>query len=101
MVADRDIMFAQLAGRHLDLLFGGRVFDPEQVFRQQFTESAMDFADGVRCENAACESAAVDPFLDFDMRPSFQLKVPLLRIPALVALEGALHIDGVRVVTFD
>ena len=47
------------------------------------------------------ESAAVDPFLDGDVRFGFELEVALFGVVAVIALEGALDIDRVRVVPFD
>ncbi len=99
--ADRDIAVAQFAGDDLDLFFRRRVFDPEQIFGQQFAEAAMDFADGVRRDGAALETAAVDPLLDRDVRFGLELEVALLAVLAVVVLEGALDIDRVRVVPFD
>ena len=46
--ADRDIAVAQFAGDDLDLFFGRRVFDPQQIVGQQLAEAAVDFRDGVR-----------------------------------------------------
>ena len=101
MRADRDIAVAQFAGDDLDLLLGRRVFDPQQIFGQHFAEAAVDFADGVGRDGAALEAAAVDPLLDVDVRFGLELEVALLGVLAVVALEGALDIDRVRVVAFD
>jgi hypothetical protein len=61
----------------------------------------VDRADGVRRESAGIEGVAVDPLLDFDVRLGFDLEVALLRVLAAVVFDGALDIDGVRVVPFD
>ena len=101
MPADRDIAVAQCAGDDLDLFFGRRIFDPQQIVGQRLAEAAMDFRDGVRGDGAAFEAAGVDPALDVDMRLGFELEIALFGVLAVVALEGAFDLDRVGVVAFD
>ncbi len=61
----------------------------------------MDFADRLGRDRATFEPTAIDPLLDGDMRFRFELEIALLRVSAVVVLEGALDVDGVCIVPFD
>ena len=58
MPADRDVAVAQCAGDDLDLLFGRRVLDPQQIVGQRFAEAAVDLRDRVGGDGAAFEAAS-------------------------------------------
>jgi hypothetical protein len=82
--------------------FGGRIFDPEKILGQQFTEAPVNFPDAFRLDSkASLEATAVDPFLHGDMRFGFQLKVALAGVLAIFILERPLDIHRVRIVAFD
>src|SRR5579859_4518510 len=82
------IAVAQLAGHKAEPLFGGGIFDPEEIFGQQLAKAAMDLGNALRREGVpAFEPAAVDPLLDNDMSPGFHLQVALVRVVAEVVLE--------------
>jgi len=101
VVADRNVAVAKLSGNHPDFLLGGRVLDPQEFGGQALAEAAVNFADGVRGDGATLEAAVVDPLLDCDMRPGFELEVALLGILAVLAAQGALDVDWVGVVPLD
>ena len=61
----------------------------------------MDLAEALDRGAAAPESTRVNPALDHDMGPGFELQVPLLRVTAIVVPERALDIDWVGIVPFD
>ena len=86
VISDLDITIAQFAWDHLDAFLRRRIFDPQQIVGQQFAEATVGLTDGIRCEGAAFEAAAVDPLLDRDVRFGFELEVALLRILAVVVL---------------
>jgi len=48
-----------------------------------------------------CHAVVIDPFLNGDMSLRFKLKVAFPPIAAVVALHGALDIDGMGVVPLD
>jgi hypothetical protein len=98
MLANPDISLAQLARDNLHTLVCVRVFDPEQVFRQQFAEAPVNLADGVRSDGAPPYAAFVDPLLNRNVGLSFELEIALLGVAAIVALERAFNVDGVCVV---
>jgi hypothetical protein len=50
---------------------------------------------------AMTQAAAIDPFLDDDVRFRFALQIALAGVVAIVVLQGALDIDRVCVVPFD
>ena len=73
----------------------------QKFFGRQFAEPLVDFAQGRNGHGAARQSAAIDPALDCDVRPGFQLESALVRIRAVVVLHRTLDVDRMRVVAFD
>ena len=98
---DFDIAAAEFAGSDPQALFGRRIFDPQEIVRQLFAKTAMDFANAIAGEDASRQAAGVDPSLNLDMRLGLALEIALVRVGAIVVLERALDIDGVSVVSFD
>ena len=101
MSADRDIVSPEIARDDLDAIFIFHVRNPEQIIRQQFAETAMDLAYTGGGGRAGVQTALVDPFLDGDMSFGLELEIAFFGIVAVIALEGALDVDGVRIVSFD
>jgi hypothetical protein len=100
--ADLHIPASQFSGDNPVALFGGGVFYPEQILRQQLTEAPMDFLDtfGSTCARAI-QAAFVDPLLNRDMRFGFVLQIALVRVGTVVILERPLDIHRMRIVTFN
>src|SRR6516165_3340915 len=101
VLADFDITRAQRTGNDLAPLVRVWVLDPEQRLRQQLAKVPMDLAEALDRGAAALESTGINPTLDRDMGPRFELQVPLLRVPAIVVPERALDINWVGVVPFN
>src|SRR5215472_13836802 len=64
---------AQFAWNDLQALFGLRVLDPQQIRRQLFAETTMDFTDAAARQSPPAEAVTVNPLLDSDMRLCFKL----------------------------
>src|SRR5579871_2596468 len=77
------------------------VFNPQHLWRQSLTESAMDLPDALSSGGPALEAAFIDPLLDGDMSLRFYLQVTFLCILAVVALQGALNVDRMGIVALD
>src|SRR5690606_2554800 len=91
----------QLAGGYLDLLVRLRNFHPQQLFRELLTEPTMNLADALAGGGATGQLSAIHPGLHRDVGAGFALQVALSRIPAVVALQGALDVHRMRVMSFD
>ncbi|MCY4316875.1 MAG: hypothetical protein OXC66_12285 [Roseovarius sp.] len=98
---DFDMARAQLAGRNGNFFARLRVLDKEKLWRQEIAEAAVNLDDRRGRGRRFRHAVFVDPFLDSDMRLGFELKVPLLRIGAVVVAHRALDVDGMGVVPFD
>ncbi len=60
----------------------------------------MEITFGFGCETSL-EPAPVNPLLNGDVRPSFNLEIAFSGVLTVVALERALDVYGVRVVPFN
>src|SRR5437016_5840574 len=84
-------VWSQFARDNAQPFLGNRIFHPEKAFGQQLAKAPVNLADARCCiRSAASKPAAVDPFLDGDVRPGFQLQVPLSGILAVVLSERPL-----------
>ncbi|GEM_PF-3515618 len=101
MAANLDITLTQLAGLYPNTLATAGHFDPEQFLGQIFAEARMRLRETFGGVGTASKAAGIDPFLDSDVRPGFELEIPLLRIVAEIVIERALDVYGVGVVSFD
>lgn len=101
LLGNFDIALTESAGEHLDALAGVGVRRPEQLLGHELAEPAVDLANALDLRGAACEPAAVGPFLDGDMRPGLELQAAPFRVGAVVALQGALDIGRMGVVALD
>src|SRR6266446_931396 len=63
MGADLHVSSTQFARDNFYTFFRLRIFHPQQVLRQKFAETAMDFTDAVTGDRAPSQAAAVNPFL--------------------------------------
>ena len=74
MVSDPHIALSQFAGDDAHALLGVRVFGPKKSFGQRFAKTPVNLADAFFSYGApATQPAAVDPFLNCDVRLGFQL----------------------------
>src|SRR5437870_398136 len=82
MCSDLDVATANPACFDFVSLMSIRILHPQQIVRQELTETPVDLFRRVDTERAALEIALVDPFLYCNVRASFKLKVALARIVA-------------------
>ncbi len=101
VAAHRNIPLTQFPWNDLYPLMRHWIFDPEQVVRQGLAKVAVNLENRLYRDHAALEPSFVNPLLDGNMRPRFELQIALLGVLAVVALEGTLDIDRVRVVPFN
>ena len=96
-----DISIAQLTRYNGQLLAGFGMFDKEHVIRQQFTEPSMDLPYGSRCGRIIGSPPLVDPLLNSDVSPGFQLKIAPLGISAVIAVQRPFDIDRMCVMSLN
>jgi hypothetical protein len=95
------VAMAELPRHDAQSLTGVRRFDPQQVIRQQLAKPAMDLAKAFSGYGTSTQAARIDPALDADVRLGFELQIPLPRIVAVVVVERAFDVDGMRIVPLD
>jgi hypothetical protein len=78
-----------------------RVFDPKHVRRQKFAKALVHLTKTACRHGAAFEMAIIDPALNGNVRLGFELEGAFFGVFAVVVLEGALDIDGVRIMSLD
>ena len=101
MAPDLDVSRPQFTGDDRNGFAGDGVLYAQKLRRQQFAEAPVQFRQRFwRCGMRG-QSAPVDPELHFDMRPCFQLQVAPYRIVAVIARQGPLDVDRMRVMAFD
>jgi len=61
----------------------------------------VDFTYRFAARGAPAQGTFIDPFLDSDVRPGFELEVALAGIPAVITHEGALDVDRMCVMALD
>ncbi len=101
MPAHLDIMFAQSTRNNRQLFFALRVLDPKQIIRQELAKAPVCFDDAVDRGGAASEAPVINPLLDGNMGPGLKLQIAFSGVCAVVLPEGALYIDGMRIVPFN
>ncbi|MCY4190869.1 MAG: hypothetical protein OXD42_06035, partial [Rhodospirillaceae bacterium] len=69
------IVRAQFAGGYPYLLSRFRSFCPEQVFREQFAEAAVNLHNVIHRSATAFQAPVLNPLLDGDMRPGLKLEI--------------------------
>src|SRR5690348_11926106 len=86
------VSMPKTARHHDDLLASVRFAYGQEILREQFSETFVDFTQSGDTHRPARESAAINPTLHFDMCLRFELKVALTRIGTVVVLHCALDV---------
>src|SRR3972149_3370823 len=100
VLANAYITLPQFSGNELQPCAGFRFIHPEQIFRQQLGEVAVNFTNAIHSDGVSLQAALIYPALDADMRSRFKLEVAFADVAAVVVIQRTLTVDWVSIVAF-
>jgi len=98
---DLDVLPAQCSRNHPHPFASLLIVDEEQLVREKFAKTSMDFAECIAADGAAAQAAGVYPLLNGDMRPGFALQIALFGVRAVLVSQGPFDLYRMGVVAFD